>query len=139
MLFQSTSLSATGQVWGAQYRLRINISKIQHNPQMQRRSRSSGKVLLKSNQGEREVEALVKDNLGPDKEELALLQQLGVDKIDWNTLMDLFSSIQYHSQNEKFVQRYSIRLERALMMTLSVTISYTTWLPLTDSLHVQVH
>ena len=48
---------------------------------MQRRSRSSGKVLLKSNQGEREVEALVKDNLGPDKEELALLQQLGVEKI----------------------------------------------------------
>ena len=106
---------------------------------MQRRSRGRSKVLLKSNQGEREVEALVKDNLGPDKEELALLQQLGVDKIDWNTLMDLFSSIQYHSQNEKFVQRYSIRLERALMMTLSVTISYTTWLPLTDSLHVQVH
>ena len=57
------------------------MSKIQYNPQMQRRSRSSGKVLLKSNQGEREVEALVKDNLGPDKEELALLQQLGVDKI----------------------------------------------------------
>jgi len=52
------------------------------NDEMQRRSRSSGKVLLKSNQGEREVEALVKDNLGPDKEELALLQQLGVDKID---------------------------------------------------------
>lgn len=40
----------------------------------------SGKVLVKSNQGEREVEALVKDTLGPDLDELSLLRQLGVEK-----------------------------------------------------------
>ena len=124
MLFQSTSLSATFQVWSTEYRLRINISKIHYNPQMQRRSRGRSKVLLKSNQGEREVEALVKDNLGPDKEELALLQQLGVDKIDWNTWIDLFSSIRYPSQNEKKCAKIFNSSRKSFYDDLSVTKLY---------------